>query len=62
MSGEQAQHELMTVAEVADGFRVVPMTIYRWIQSDDCPLVVVRVGHAYRITRESFIKLREGRS
>lgn len=41
---------LLTVAEVADLFRVSSMTVYRLIRSGELP--AVRVGRSYRVTQE----------
>lgn len=41
---------LLTVAEVADLFRVSSMTVYRLIRSGELP--AVRVGRSYRVTQQ----------
>ena len=40
--------QLLTVAEVADLFRVSSMTVYRLIRNGELP--AVRVGRSYRVT------------
>lgn len=45
-----AEHQLLTVREVADAMRVSTMTVYRLIKAGD--LVAIRVGRHFRI-RES---------
>lgn len=47
--------ELMTVAEVAEFFRVVPMTVYRWVQQGK--IRGVRVGRTWRIPRSEVDKV-----
>lgn len=41
---------LLTVAEVADLFRVSSMTVYRLIRNGDLP--AVRVGRSYRVRED----------
>lgn len=41
---------LMTVAEVADLFRVSSMTVYRLIRNGELP--AVRVGRSYRVRED----------
>lgn len=41
---------LLTVAEVAELFRVSSMTVYRLIRSGELP--AVRVGRSYRVTQQ----------
>lgn len=41
---------LLTVAEVADLFRVSSMTVYRLIRSGELP--AVRVGRSYRVRED----------
>lgn len=41
---------LLTVAEVADLFRVSSMTVYRLIRNGDLP--AVRVGRSYRVLED----------
>jgi excisionase family DNA binding protein len=45
------QHELLTVAEVADQLRVSTMTVYRLIQRAELP--ALRIGRSYRITSDA---------
>lgn len=40
--------QLLTVAEVADLFRVSSMTVYRLIRNGELP--AVRVGRSYRVS------------
>lgn len=42
--------QLLTVAEVADLFRVSSMTVYRLIRNGELP--AVRVGRSYRVSEE----------
>ncbi len=46
-----AQHELLTVAEVAEHLRVSTMTVYRLIQRDE--LAALRIGRSYRIEQQA---------
>lgn len=45
------QHELLTVAEVAERLRVSTMTVYRLIQRDE--LQALRIGRSYRIAQDA---------
>lgn len=42
--------QLLTVAEVAELFRVSSMTVYRLIRNGELP--AVRVGRSYRVSEE----------
>ena len=42
--------QLLTVAEVADLFRVSSMTVYRLIRNGELP--AVRVGRSYRVSED----------
>jgi len=53
------EHEFMTVAEVAETFRVSPMTVYRWLDDPATPLKFVRINRTIRITRESVMGAKE---
>lgn len=50
--------QAMTVKEVAHEMRVIPLTVYRWINSGAIP-GVIRIGHTIRIPRESFRQISE---
>lgn len=56
-----SDNEYMTVAEVAAGFGVSKMTVYRWLMDADTPLDYIRVRRAFRITRASFVKVQAQR-
>ena len=45
------QHELLTVAEVAEQLRVSTMTVYRLIQREELP--ALRIGRSYRIAQDA---------
>ena len=51
----EAEHDLMTVAEVATGLRVSKMTVTRLIHKNE--LSAVRVGRMYRVKRSSYLEL-----
>lgn len=46
-----SQHELLTVAEVAEQLRVSTMTVYRLIQREE--LQALRIGRSYRIEQDA---------
>lgn len=52
---EAMTEELMTVAEVAEFFRVTPMTVYRWVGSGK--IRGVRVGRTWRVPRSEVDKV-----
>ena len=52
------QNDLMTVAEVADYFRVSRVTVWRWCQDGIIP--AFRIGRNWRIRYGDLVDLEEG--
>lgn len=51
-----SEERLWTVAEVAVYFRVVPMTVYRWVGSGK--MKGVRVGRSWRVADSEVARVR----
>jgi excisionase family DNA binding protein len=54
MSLITSDHNMLTVGEIADMFRVSHMTIYRLIDAGE--LRAVQMGRSYRVPREALRK------